>query len=300
MKKPTVLLIDASPLIYSTWNTTGHFSNSRGENTGLRYGFLRAVNAYCRDTGSDKAVICYDAPGATIIKAKGVDGYKANRVPTEDKAKMWAQVPKLKELLAQTKFTQIEAAGFEADDIVGSAARDLELQGNEVLILTTDNDLCQVVSENIRIWMPSKSKTKEKAYFKDWTWVVNKFGVSPVHLLAFRAIVGDVSDNLEGCLLSNSSAAEVATFLASDPHHTSADIGYLAMMLELRNIPCRDNHREIIARNLKVMKLDTIDIDQMTIMKGAADPVELMQILVDMEAKSMYKHVPSYCGTAEE
>ena len=113
----TILLVDASPLVYSNFDKIGHLSTSTGEPTGLRYGFMRSVRSYAERTSATKVVICFDTLG-TPIKASNVPEYKLNRETTPTKQKMYNQVPALKEMIRLTWYSQAEAPGYEADDLI--------------------------------------------------------------------------------------------------------------------------------------------------------------------------------------
>ena len=130
------LLIDASPLIYAAWNSVGKLAVQsgphKGELTGLRFQCVRSIRAYARDTGANKVVICYDTPHP-VKKAEGRAEYKSNRTMTDDKRQMYEHVPALKEMISHTWWTQVEAPGYEADDLIGFFTTTLHRQGQEVI-----------------------------------------------------------------------------------------------------------------------------------------------------------------------
>lgn len=145
-----LLLIDASPLIYANYAAMGHFSTKAGIPTGIRYGFLRSVRSYAEKLKADRVCVVYDHPSA-VLKASQVESYKADRVTTEGKLKMWSQIPDLKELVKLTRWAQAEAEGFEADDVIGHLAREFAKQGHDAFIVTPDNDMLQLISDRIHI-----------------------------------------------------------------------------------------------------------------------------------------------------
>lgn len=297
--RQTVLIIDASPLIYATFASVGHFSTQAGEPTGLRYGFLRSVKSYAEKTKADKVVIAFDLPGQ-IEKAKDRQEYKANRDWTPEKATMYAQVPALRELLADTWFTQADAEGFEADDVIATIARPLAAQANTVLVVTTDNDLCQLISPRIKIWMPPKKK--DKAWMKDDDWVRENFRVPAKNLLVWRAIVGDESDHLapattnrasqvtiEDYLNRNETGSELATDVTDlCPHF----LGFLKTVLTSEAM-------DMFARNLTCMALHDAR-PRLNLTKGRRDQEVLLKTFHRLEMKSMLAHASYYAGEHEE
>lgn len=295
-----ILIVDASPLIHATFNQVGHFSVQAGPNagepTGLRYGVLRSLNAYARDTRADKIAVCYDSK--KVKKAEGVEHYKADRVWTEEKANMWSQVPALKEMLRLTRFSQVEAEGFEADDVVATMARRLAAQGHSAIIVTTDNDLCQVVNSkgNIHLWMPKKKS--DKAYFKDEAWISHTFGVSK-GLLPWRALVGDTSDNLPSAINPVSASKASITTILRHRHGlmTDAQLGSVDLYweeLQANNLD-EEVNQATFRQNYDIMTLHDCK-DQITITKGERNPEALRELFERLEFKSMMDKIPELTG----
>lgn len=284
----TVLLVDASPLIYAVYNAMGHFQTKAGEPTGLRFGFLRSIRSYADKVKPDKVVICFDSPGP-VVKAEGIETYKANRVMTPEKVKMYEQVPALRELLALTKYTQVDAPGYEADDIIGSLARRLMGQGHDVYVVSPDNDLCQLVMfPKVKLWMPPKGK--EKAWLKDHNWVCDQFQVQPNALLLWRAIEGDTSDNLEGLSLLTANTKE--QFKARLRELAAIHQDRALTPDDLTSLQLSDGATKMVRVNYEVMKL--VDPPVLGITKGIRDSEKLGQAFEALEMRSMLKHLPEF------
>jgi len=194
-----VLLVDASPLIYANFDALNHLSSRvTGESTGLRYGFTRSVRSYESRLEVDKTIICFDLMGP-VRKAEGITEYKSDRIWTAKKQEMYDQVPDLRELLSLTKWTQVEAEGYEADDVIGTLARKLAEKDADIFIVSPDRDLWQLVTDRVVIFNP-KAKIK-KEWFIGQDDVERHFGVPPDILLHLKALTGDKSDNLSGAIL---------------------------------------------------------------------------------------------------
>lgn len=290
MTKQTILVVDASPLIYSVYNTQGHLKTSTGIITGLRYGFLRSIRSYQNKCKADAVAICFDLPGA-VRKAEGREEYKSNRPLTEAKKDMWSQVDELREMLALTKWAQLDAEGFEADDLIGAVARAKAAHGHRVLIVTPDNDMAQLVSENVNIFYPKE--TKKANQFKGPDGVKEQFGVRPDQLLAYRAFCGDKSDNLDGLIRGEAERKRLAecfdrikTFREPEQLFDAA--------VEDPNVAVEEGMRDAFLANVKIMDLPSPD--EIRVRKGAKDKAALTTLFETLEFKSMMKFIPELVG----
>lgn len=283
-----ILLIDASPLIYSTYDAVGHLSYG-GEPTGMRFGFLRSVRSWTERVKADRTIICFDLPGE-VNKAKGEDTYKANRTWTQTKQDMYDQVPDLRELLSLTKYTQIDAPGYEADDILGALARRYGAKGYEVLIATPDHDMLQVVTERVRIFNHKAKKKAEMVLGKQF--VLDRYGVPPERFLYYKALVGDTSDNLEGLYKGAEQHKSVArrisvmkeeSFVGPNTFKTHWASSWTSLQ------------EDLFERNFELMYLH--EPNKVNIIKGSRDEQRLAQEFERLGFKSMKKHLKNIAGT---
>lgn len=292
-----ILIVDASPLIYAVWDTQGHLATTKGQLTGLRYGFLRSVRSYQERTKSDKVVICFDVKGP-IKKAEGIQSYKSNRVFTDDKAKMYSQVPGLREMLSMTKWTQIDAPGYEADDLIGAVVRAKAPRGHEIAIITTDNDMAQLVTDNVKIFMPGKKGKKD--FSKDDLAIKAEWSVWPEHLLLWRSIVGDKSDNIEAAVvlgkdLQTDMLSSLEKFRARGVLLAPSHLMQISPMF--KQLADNPNVFPKICSNYNLMSLVTPT--EMSITKGRKDVEGLTNLFMELEFKSMISKIDELCGTNE-
>lgn len=287
----SLLIIDASPLIYAVYDTQGHLCTSEGDPTGLRYGFLRSVRSYKTRTKCNKVAICYDMPGQ-VKKAVQFTDYKANREMTEDKRKMYSQVPALKEMISFTHWTQLQAEGFEADDIVGNLALTKAARGMRVVYVSPDNDLAQTLCHpRISRFIPGKKGGKDRYYTPED--VKSDFGVWPEHLLVWRAIVGDRSDNLSGIGLAKPKEALIKEFLNTLPRQVLGFHDALAA-LKAAGFVTEDFDETKFEQNCVVMSLPFPD--DLKVTPGKKDEKELTRLFRNLQFKSMMKHIPELTG----
>lgn len=308
----SILIIDASPLIYKVFTTQGQLSVQngphQGEPTGLRYGFLRSVRSYQNKCAADKVAICFDVRGP-VAKAEGVEHYKANRVFTEEKKTMYSQVPALREMLDCTKWTQLEAEGFEADDVIAALARAKAAKGDRVTIVSPDNDLCQLINDGptsgsqgyVRVFRPASSREKTKDAMLDEAWVKSRYGVRPMHLLALRTMLGDASDNLPG-LLGDSSrgAGHLRVHLRQIQVPITAEMFWnvVPACCDQTTLDLMRTEHGIttINNNLQAMTLSSSEI-KVKVTKGGRNPAKLKEIFERLEFNSMMKFIPELTGT---
>lgn len=278
------LLVDASPLIYAVYSAQGHLATSKGEPTGLRYGYLRSVRSYAEKVKADHIINVFDMPGK-ILKAEGLTTYKSNRVMTDEKRTMYSQVPQLKELIELTYWSMAWAEGYEADDVIGYCAKKIEQQGHQVVISSSDNDMCNAITENVRVWIPPKSKTKEKEYYKDRSWVKDKWGVWPEQLAAFRAFAGDKSDNIQPVSTDEARIGRVRDMLNTMGPPSIA----------LAGLFLNQEEEDLWEMNYRASCLATPP--SITRILGKNDPEALKAAFEAMEAKSMIDKVDQFTRT---
>lgn len=191
-----VLIVDGMPFAYAAFHSTGFLKSSKGEKTGTRFGFMRKIMALAKKSPFDKVIICWDTPGI-VSKSAIVPEYKANRVITDEKLELFGEVDKLKDLIALTRWSQVQQPGYEADDLIVTLARKAANQGAKVLVVTADRDLIQAVNERVDVLiavMRKKGESKEELYTP--AKVKEVVGVTRDQYVLWKAIHGDASDNL--------------------------------------------------------------------------------------------------------
>ncbi|MBW6512317.1 MAG: DNA polymerase I [Desulfuromonadaceae bacterium] len=182
-------LIDGSSYIYRAFYAIRHLSNSRGEPTNAVYGFTNMLLKVVRDEKPDLLAVVFDARGPTFRK-EIYPAYKANRAATPDD--LIPQLPLIREVVRGFNIPALEREGFEADDIIATLAKKFAADGFDVMIVTGDKDLMQVVTDKIRLLDTMKDKISGLAE------VAERFGGSPDKVVEVQALAGDSSDNVPG------------------------------------------------------------------------------------------------------
>ncbi len=190
-----IVLIDGHSIINRAFYGVPDLTNSEGLHTNGIYGFLNIMFRILDEEKPEYLAVAFDLKAPTF-RHKMYDAYKGTRKPMPEELR--EQVPVLKELLTAMKIPLLMKEGYEADDLLGTAARKSEAAGMDVVIVSGDRDLLQLATEKIMIRMP---KTKrgvteiENYHAQD---VKDTYQVTPPQIIELKALMGDASDNIPG------------------------------------------------------------------------------------------------------
>jgi DNA polymerase-1 len=192
---PRLVVLDALGLVYRAYYAMigRPLRNSKGENTSAIFGFANMVLKLRREQRPDRWALAWDGPGPTF-RHEMFPQYKATRPPMpEDLA---AQLSPIEELARCLGLPLIEQPGMEADDVMATLARRGAEQGYEVVLVTGDKDMLQVVGDRVTVLAP---QARGEDYLRmDPAAVGEKWGVGPDHIRDVLALMGDTSDNIPG------------------------------------------------------------------------------------------------------
>jgi DNA polymerase-1 len=184
-----LLLIDGSSYLYRAFHALPPLTNSKGEPTGAVLGVLNMLNKLMKEESPARVAVVFDAPGRTF-RDDLFDQYKAHRAPMPDDLR--AQVQPLLDAVAAMGLPLLRIAGVEADDVIGTLAKQAAEAGYDVLISTGDKDMAQLVGPRIGL-VNTMSNTR-----LDREGVKAKFDVFPEQIVDYLALLGDSSDNIPG------------------------------------------------------------------------------------------------------
>lgn len=187
--RETLFLIDGTAYIHRAYHAVRGLSNSGGLPTNAAFGFTKMLVKLMEEKQPVHAVMVFDARGPTF-RHEIYPEYKANRKAMEDD--MAVQIPWIKKITKGFGLPILEMQGFEADDLIGTIAKQAEKEGFSVVMVTGDKDLMQLVTENTRMWDPMKEKTL------DISSIQQQFGIRPEQLTDVMGFSGDASDNVPG------------------------------------------------------------------------------------------------------
>ncbi len=185
----TLLLVDGSSYLYRAFHALPDLRSPQGEPTGAIYGVLNMLRRLAADHEADFLACVFDAKGKTF-RDELYPQYKANRPLMPDE--LGAQIAPLKEAILALGWPLLEIDGVEADDVIGTLAREAARQGIDTIVSTGDKDLAQLVDGRVTL---VNTMTNERL---DAPGVAAKFGVPPERILDYLALVGDSVDNVPG------------------------------------------------------------------------------------------------------
>jgi len=191
-----LFLLDGMALIYRAFfamQRTPRY-NSKGLNTSAIMGFANTLYELLKNEKPSHIGVAFDTQAPTARHDNFVQ-YKANRqAMPEDLA---ASIPYIKELISAFNIPTLYVEGYEADDVIGTLAKEAEQAGYQVFMVTPDKDFGQLVSENIFIYKPAKAG--ERPVIMGIPEVCEKFGIKrPLQVIDFLGLMGDASDNIPG------------------------------------------------------------------------------------------------------
>lgn len=192
MSKPKLFLIDASPIFYKAFFAIPFLSSRNGVPTNAVYGFTSTLMRILKTYNPQHLVICFDQKSK--YRKDLYSEYKADREQMRDDLKV--QIPILKDLINTMGIRVAELPGFEADDLIGMLAKWGEAKGAEVVIISPDKDMSQLVNENIKILELGKKTIPDRYLGKDEIKI--KFELSPENIVDWLALAGDLSDGIPG------------------------------------------------------------------------------------------------------
>ncbi|MCS6239637.1 DNA polymerase I [Shewanella baltica] len=187
--KNPLVLVDGSSYLYRAYYAPPHLTNSKGEATGAVYGVVNMLRSLLTRYQPSHIAVVFDAKGKTF-RNDMYSEYKAQRPPMPDDLR--SQIEPLHRIIRALGLPLISISGVEADDVIGTIARQASLENRAVLISTGDKDMAQLVDENVTLinTMTDTIMGPEE--------VAIKFGVGPDRIIDLLALMGDKADNIPG------------------------------------------------------------------------------------------------------
>lgn len=200
-EKKKLILIDGNAIIHRAYHALPPLTTKKGEMVNAVYGFASTLLSVIEKFKPDYIAASFDLAAPTF-RHKQYEQYKATRVKGPDE--LYAQIPHVKEVVRAFNIPIYEMEGFEADDVIGTIAKqesrikNKELSKNEIetIIVTGDLDALQLVDENIKVYTMRRGLSDSVLY--DEAAVRERYEISPEQLKDFKGLRGDASDNIPG------------------------------------------------------------------------------------------------------
>ncbi len=187
------MLIDGHSLLHRAFYALPTMTSSTGEHTNAVYGFATMLMKVLSDEQPDYIVVAFDKETPTFRHEQYAD-YKAHRPKMADELR--SQIPLVKELVQAFNIPICELDGYEADDIIGTLARQAETENLFTVIVTGDKDALQLVSPDVQVLITLRGISNMDRY--DEKMVKQKIGITPPQVVDLKALMGDKSDNIPG------------------------------------------------------------------------------------------------------
>ena len=272
-----VLFVDGLNMFFRCWSTNPTM-NEDGEHTGGMVGFLKSLGAVIRQENPTRVVVIFDGKGGSQKRKEVFSNYKADRKvkfrvnrqyddmmsEEDEQVSLRRQLSSLANILGVLPITTMIYDNIEADDVIGYLAKQVIKEDEGALILSSDKDFLQLVSDNIHVWNPLKKQKIDKNKLKEL------YGVHAEIFIWYRVMDGDKSDNIDGvkgCGLKT--LLKRLPVLETDARLTVDELMRLAeeQKGEYKVFQTILDSKKIIERNFQIMQLEDPDISGITKLK---------------------------------
>jgi DNA polymerase I len=279
MSARKLILVDGSGYLYRAFHALPPLTNSRQEPTGAVLGVLNMLNKMIKEEAPDRIAVVFDAPGRTF-RDDLFEQYKAHRTPMPDDLK--AQIQPLYDVVSAMGVPLLRVAGVEADDVIGTLAKQGADAGFKVLISTGDKDMAQLVGPNVEL-LNTMSNTR-----LDRIGVKAKFDVFPEQIVDYLALVGDTSDNIPGI---TSVGPKTAAKWLNQYQTLDALVAHAADISGKVGENLR-NELKMLELSRKLATIDTalgLDVTPEQLSPGAPDVPRLRELYTRLELRALLK-----------
>jgi 5'-3' exonuclease len=191
--RPILHLVDGTGLVHRSFFAVRGLATRTGQPTGAIYGFINTIRALMGIEQPTHFVVTFDV-SKSAARGEAFPEYKAHRPKMDED--LASQLPWVDKACEALRLPVVTAKGYEADDVIATLATQAVEQGFDVVIISSDKDLLQLVSDHVSVLSPGRDGKPEKRY--DREGVIEKMGVPPERVVDLLALVGDAVDNIPG------------------------------------------------------------------------------------------------------
>ncbi len=270
-----LVLIDGNAILHRAYHALPPLTSPDGSIVNAVYGFTSMLLKIAHDLKPTNIAVAFDRPKPTFRKEL-FKQYQAKRPKMDDE--LVGQIAKVHDLIAAFGIPIYELDGFEADDVIGTIAKQAN---DQVIIVTGDRDLLQlVVDEKIFCYMPTKGLSEAKLY--DEKEVKIKMGVEPTQIPDFKALAGDASDNYPGVRgIGPKGAAKLL-----------AEYKSLKAIIDAKKLTPDEEESALLSQQLATIRTDApIDFDEAKTRIGSLDTPQARKALEDLHFPSLLKRL---------
>jgi DNA polymerase-1 len=276
--RPTLYLVDAMSNIHRAYHAIRGLSTKSGRPTNAVFGFVTMLRKMLREHPSEYLAVAFDRKEKTV-RHEEYEAYKANRVAMDED--LAVQIPEVRRACEAYRIPVLDMPGYEADDVIGTLSYRAREAGYDVVIVTADKDMLQLVDgSRVRVFHTGKEK------FLDEKGVLEFFGVSPGQVVDVLALMGDSSDNIPGVPRVGEVTAKkwITEFGTLDNLLARAEEVKGKVGESLRE------HKEdaLLSRRLAAIRTDLpVPFDPETLKRSPPDSEKLKELFVELEFTSL-------------
>ncbi len=189
MPAAKLFLIDAHALCYRSYFAIRGLTTSKGQATNAIYGFVSTLRKILREYKPRYTAVCFDV-GKKTHRQEKFAAYKIQRPTMPDD--LISQIPIIKKIVEAYHLPVFECAGFEADDVIATIVHQVSKSDLDIVIVSDDKDMYQLMSENVKIFSVRKDT------MLDYNQAQEQLGIAPERIVDFIGLAGDASDNIPG------------------------------------------------------------------------------------------------------
>ncbi len=281
---PTIYLIDGTAQIYKAFYAIKRLSTSKGFPTNAIYGFISGLMKLIKDESPQYIGMSFDLHAPTF-RHEMFEDYKANRPETPEE--LIQQVERIKEFVKLMGIPIYEMEGFEADDVLATLAKKAEQQGMKTVIVSSDKDLLQLVSE--KIVMLSQRMQHKVVYTPEK--VKEKYSINPEQMCDFLGLVGDSSDNIPGI---QGIGPKTASKLLNEFGSLEALLDHTDTIKSKKQRENLEKHREVAlkSKELATVRLDVpMELNLEELKRSVPDYAALKDYFHDLELYSFIREI---------
>ncbi len=277
-KRPRLYLVDGFSNIFRAFYAIRNLSSAEGEPTNAVFGFLQMLRKLLKDEQPEYLGVAMDVSSDTVRKDRYAE-YKANRKPMPEDLR--PQIPWIRKVVEAYRIPLLELPKYEADDVLGTLSKKAVAAGFEVVLLSPDKDLMQLVGDGVSLYHTGRDKRYDAAAVEE------DFGVPPQRVVDVLALMGDASDNVPG----------VPGIGAKGAQKLVRELGPLEELLERASEVTRKSYREglvehreqaLLSKELVTIHTDLpIDLDPQALKIEQPDFAALREICWELDFQSL-------------
>lgn len=285
-----LVLVDGNALLHRAYHATPPLTTSKGELVNAVYGFTTMLLRSIQELKPDFIAIAWDEKAPTF-RHQAYTQYKATRGPADDG--LSAQYGRVHEVVKALNIPEFRLAGYEADDLIGTLARQAveKEKSLEVIVLTGDRDIMQIISDKIKVLMPKKTLVDVGLY--GMSEFRERFGFEPKQLIEYKALAGDASDNIPGVPgIGDISATKlVKQFGSIEKLYKPENLKTLPERMQ--KLLAEGAELAVMSKRLATLELNSpIELDLSLCRVHDFDRQQAVQLFQELEFKSLISRLP--------